>query len=420
MKEIQFYCILVSIVLLQLSSTVEAQKTPRLPVGISESTIKAHKISPADIRGIIAEDDDDDDSPFLSVKHKRPLPSAPKINVKKFGEALHQYLKDSVNGYVMQLSKNGQPVYSLKWKWARKPSDGYTGWDFNTRMHVASVSKYLTAVGVMKALKLKNLSVDEKIINYLPRYWDKGANIDRITFRHLLTHRSGFKLTGNEDYATDYSTMRSKVAAGVNNPGENSGYENINFGLCRILLPILMGYIDKEFMGPEEQWDGYSVAWFNFFMQQNIFTPAGVSSAGFLPQGPNTAYAYSHPGAEPAWNSGNLTTVSGAAGWRLSVTDLLKVMNNLRRKGNILSASEIQDGLDDKLGIDKIYNTAGGKLYCKNGRWRNGARTEQSVIFFMPDNMELAIFVNSRIGLSSSDGTSLRGLIKKIYEESLE
>ena len=419
MKREFIQCISALAFLLQTSSVINAQKKPKLPSGITESAIQTHKINPVDVRSIIAEEEDDD-SPFLSVKNKTPLPSAVKLNVQKFGEALHKYLKDSANGYVMQLCKNGQPVYNLKWKWARKPSDGSTVWDFNTRMHIASVSKYLTAVGVMKALKLKNLSVDEKIINYLPRYWDKGVNIDKITFRHLLTHRSGFKLTGNENYATDYNTMRSKVAVGVNNPGENSGYENINFGLCRILLPILMGYIDKEFMGPEEQWDGYSIVWFNYFMQQNIFTPSGVSSAGFLPQGQNTAYAYAHPWAEPAWNSGNLTTVSGAAGWRLSITDLLKVMNNLRRKGNILSATEIQDGLDDKLGIDKIYITAAGKLYCKNGRWRNGARTEQSVIFYMPDNMELAIFVNSRIGQSSSDGTSLRGLIKKLYEDSLE
>src|SRR6266702_415792 len=106
-----------------------------------------------------------------------------------------------------------------------------------TRLHLASVSTFLTAVGLVKLLKSKGISYAAKIINYLPSYWSKGPTVDTVTFRHLLTHTSGFS-TGSS--ASDYAFMKGKVAAGVGSIG-GYDYENMNFGLCRILIPIING-----------------------------------------------------------------------------------------------------------------------------------------------------------------------------------
>ena len=74
--------------------------------------------------------------------------------------------------------------------------------------------------------------------------------------------------------------------------------------------------------------------------------------------------------------------------------------------------------MDSYLGIDQVIETPAGKLYNKNGSWNNNGRTEQSVIYFLPDNMELAVFVNSKIG--NGQGKSLRARVKDAYLSSLK
>lgn len=379
--------------------------------------VKKHVMRPQNITGITTEENKSNELVSMTeAKYKFEKAKTYQLDVNDFGLALHNSLKDSVNGYVMQLTRNGTVVYNSKWNWAQTPADGSIGWDFTTKMHVASVSKYLTALGMMKALKLANLSYDTRIIDYLPASWSKGNNIDKITFRHLLTHKSGFDLPC---CSSDYDYMKQKVAAGVSSVGEYN-YHNMNFGLCRILIPVVMGYLNKDMSLQDNEWDISSILWYLNFMQEKVFTPAGVTAAGFEPNPAfKNALAYKFPNNnEDGWNSGNLYAMSGGAGWRLSVSDLLKVMDHARRKNDILRKTEVQEGLDSYLGIDQVIETPAGKLYNKNGSWNNNGRTEQSVIYFLPDNMELAVFVNSKIG--NGQGKSLRARVKDAYLSSLK
>lgn len=60
--------------------------------------------------------------------------------------------------------------------------------------NVASVSKMLTTFAVLKSLSNHNISLDSSIFPYLYTDWQNvaGPSIHQITFRDLLTHRSGF------------------------------------------------------------------------------------------------------------------------------------------------------------------------------------------------------------------------------------
>src|SRR5208282_782853 len=60
--------------------------------------------------------------------------------------------------------------------------------------NIASLSKMLTTFAVLKSLSNHNISVDASIFPYLYSNWQSvaGPNINQITFRDLLTHRSGF------------------------------------------------------------------------------------------------------------------------------------------------------------------------------------------------------------------------------------
>jgi CubicO group peptidase (beta-lactamase class C family) len=390
--------------------------------GVVATEARAHVIAPKHTKNIRMEEVD----PKREVRYKMPVRRGKGVrglvapDLGKLGLAVWNALKDNVSGYILHIRQNGTLVHIGVWNWAQTPADLGKGWTEDTRMHLASVSKFLTAVGTVKLLDSKSISYDTKIINYLPTYWNKGANIDKITFRHLFTHTSGLS-TGTS--ATDYLSMKSVVSAGVSGVGSYQ-YANMNFGLCRILIPIINGNISKsKLFSPaysnDQFWDLNTINFYKSYMQSKVFTPAGVQNADFVPLAstPN-ALAYPFPyGNKKGWNSGDLRTVSGGAGWRLSVKELLSVMNHARRKGTIISASKAQYMLDNAFGIDQIIPTAAGTLYNKNGAWGTGdGRTEQCVAYFLPQGMELTALVDSPIGTTNF---SLRGIVKDAYVNSL-
>jgi len=387
----------------------------KLPPNRVVADVKKHVMKPAHIAAVLSDDDENDIVSLVEGKLKFEKAKTYQLDVAAFAQYFHDHIKDSVAGYVLQVSRGGNVINNTKWNWAQTPADASKAWDFDTKMHVASVSKYITAMGMYKALKLANLSVDTKIIDYLPAYWVKGSNIDKITFRHLLTHKAGF------DYDccdTDYEFMKQKVQAGVAGVGGKSHYHNMNFGLCRILIPTVMRYINTSNSMSDAEWDATAIFWYEYFINERIFVPAGVQGAVKNSPQLKHALAYNFPvGNTDGWDSGDLSTVLGGAGWRLSVSDLIKIMDLARRHTDIFRANEFQEALDDYLGIDQAINTPAGKIYNKNGRWRNGGRMEQSVIYFLPGDMEVAVLVNSKIG--NGEGPSIRGRVKEAYLSSL-
>jgi len=382
---------------------------------VNEAAARAHVIEPANVRGINSDLGYDKVRPKLDIPADLGTPPSPHLDVDAFGKALHAKLKNSVAGYVMRLRKNGNTIYTLQWNWARTPSDGGVGWNPSRRMHIASVSKLVTGMAMTKLLNDKGISYDAKIINYLPSYWAKGPNINKITFRHLLTHTSGFSTNSS---SSSYSFMKGRVAAGVSGVGSYD-YENMNFGLCRILIAIINGNIAKNTNFPLIQdafWDLVTVSAYQSYVQQKIFTPAGVAN-GQLDSKPGYALAYKFPVAGGGWNSGNLVSMAGGAAWHLSVDELLNVMGTFRRKGTIMPSGKAQTMLDNGFGVDVVSNTPAGMLYNKNGKWTNNGRTEQSLAYFLPEGMELVVYANSPI--TASD-TFFRTIVSDLYLANLK
>ena len=231
--------------------------------------------------------------------------------------------------------------------------------------------------------------------------------------------------------ASDYITMKTAVANGVaaGNVGNwaTASYQNLNFGLMRILIPIINGNIPKStiYSGVpstnDAAWDAIALMHYKAYVQDKVFTPAGVVGATFAPtyNGMN-ALGYKAPYAlnqEGGMDSGDLKSFAGGAGWRLSTKEVLSVMHHVRRMNTIIPAAKAQYMLDNYFGIDQAVTTAAGTLYNKNGAWISGdGKTEQCVAYFLPQGMELALFVNSPIGKT---GFSLRGLVKDAYLASL-
>ncbi len=347
-------------------------------------------------------------------------PETPSLDVNAFGEDLHAALSNSTNGYMMRIRQGGQTIYTLQWDWAQRPGDGARGWNPDRRMHIASVSKFITAVGLVHLLIAEGIDPDSEIVDYLPAYWAIGSNVEDISFTDLLRHESGFS-TGVSD--TGFVFMRQQVAAGVAGQGARD-YENMNYGLMRILIATIGGYVDPNVVfGPtsinDSVWNAVSLAAYVDYMETHVFGPAGVSNPTLGKQA-GTARAYTINGGG-SWNTGNLSDWAGGAAWHMSVDEVLDVASLFRRGNAGITRSQASNALARNFGVDGRVNTGAGPIYHKNGIFRNigacpGRSEEQAVLLFLPEDMELALFVNSPVGSSC---TFLRTLVTTLYTDNL-
>jgi hypothetical protein len=387
-----------------MSTTEKLTVAGNATTKIDEASVRAHVMEPPQLKGVTTYQGEVGTRPSV----EQPASLLPKhLDVAAFGNAVHNYLKDIVVGYAMQLRQGGNPISSFTWNWAKTPVDGDLGFNLNRQMHIASVSKLMTAIGLTKMIDDLHLPLgfDTKIKDFLPTYWKKSPGIGNITFRHLLTHTSGFPQDGT---AMTFPLMKSNVANYTGTAGGSPAYSNMNFSLCRVLMPILHGNVAADFPFPatflDHYWDITTANVYNDYMQNHVFIPSGVLHAT-LNHDANCALAYPFPaGNSHGWDSGNLVASSGGDGWHMSVNQVLIVMNNFRRKGTIMSTAQAQSMLTNMFGIDVAQFTEAGTLYYKNGLWADSndpavskVRAEQCVAFFLPEDMELVVFANSLV-----------------------
>lgn len=367
-------------------------------VPLTEQQLQAHVMRPANVTAARSARGTATALPKLPTPMPRHIYA---FDGKGFCDSLHQDLSSQVAGYAMRMRQHGQTIYTLEWNWAKEPQDGGVGWTPEQRMHIASCSKLVTAIAMTKLLDERKIDFGTKIIDYLPKYWSKGPGVDQVTFANLLTHTSGFHF-GQDESPSDYAFMKSVVALGTTHVGTYD-YQNMNFGLCRILLSTLNGNIPVEFTSPileDVIWDLATLLDYQAYCTANVFGPGRVTDAS-LAHRDSDALAYPYPVSGNGWNSGDLTAIAGGAGWHLTIDDLLGIMGAFRRDGSIVTAPQAQASLDHGYGIDWIGPTALGNFYAKNGGWSNNGRLEQCVAFFFPQDIECVVFVNSPIGASN-------------------
>jgi hypothetical protein len=398
-----------------MNQTADIATLPGVVV-VEPAGAATHVMQPPNTRGVVSSRGLEEGTRRFTPR-ARPAGVTLSFNTDGFVAALNAALAGSTAGYAMRLRQHGQPIASAQVGWAKAPADGSESWAPAVRMHIASCSKLMTAIAMTRTLAAHNLPASTKIINYLPTYWAKGPNIDQITFAQLMTHKSGFRVTGSD---MSFPTMKTLIAGGVTtaNLGVYS-YQNTNFGICRILLPVMNGTVPANTTFPpateDQSWDFATITAYVAYVAQNLFQPAGVSGPTLTHPDPD-ALAYTFPPGS-GWNSGDLTAESGGAGWHMSVDDLLDVMGCFRRQGTIMAPAAAQTMLDDSFGIDLIEATNLGTLYNKNGLWQDGAgQTEQSLAYFLPRDMELVVLANSPIGNS---GQFFRDVVTNIYLDNI-
>jgi negative regulator of replication initiation len=374
-------------------------------VKVDEAAIRAHVMRPENLVGV-SSDRATEDAPIIQPPTPQPGVSY-ELNIQGFVADLESALTYLTAGYSLRLQLDGVATLAMvDWNWAKAPQDGSESWTPDVRMHVASLSKIVTAIAMTKLLNDQGMSYDTPIIGFLPEYWSKGPDVNLITFRQLMDHTSGLAFD-NTTSGTDFEFMKEQIAAGTTHLGEYS-YQNMNYGLCRILIATINGNIPVDWTYPlplrvfnDQAWDSITLQAYQAYVNANVFSPSGVTGATLYHES-GDALAYNFPVSGNGWNSGDLTTLAGGTGWHMTLDQVLSVMSTFRRSGTIMSPADAQTMLDDGFGLNWTVPTQLGTYYAKIGGWQdNAGHMEQSIAFFLPQQMEFVLFVNSPIAFAA-------------------
>jgi CubicO group peptidase (beta-lactamase class C family) len=181
---------------------------------------------------------------------------------QKFNEALTQKRLGSAAIAIIQ---NGKIAVEQGFGMANRKTNTpvKTG---ETLYLLSSLSKAVTAWGVMKLVQEKKLTLDEPVLPYLKRWQFPGSETyrDKVTVRQLLSHTAGFQdgyghggfLPGAELQSIEESLALPKDANSgkphpaiiVTEPGTVMSYSSAGYAVLQLLTEEITGKSFSDYM----------------------------------------------------------------------------------------------------------------------------------------------------------------------------
>lgn len=169
--------------------------------------------------------------------------------INKFGGTVLVMKNDSV------ILRKGYGEANMEWGIKNTP---------DTKFVLASISKYITALGIMQLIEQNKLSTTSTLNEFFPKY-PKG---DQVTIHMLLTHTAGLPLDFDELYMDATNISKDSAIVVIQQkpylfePGTKCKYSNIGYFL-------LSQIIEKVSEQPYET-----------YLQHHIFNKAGMINSG--------------------------------------------------------------------------------------------------------------------------------------------
>lgn len=227
----------------------------------------------------------------------------------------------------------------------------------DTLFRIASISKMMTTLGVMKLVEDGKLALDDDVGTYLGyRLRNPHFPNQPVTLRSLLSHTSSLRDNAGYSWGIDVNlrdifngdAMWASNAA----PGAYFSYANLNWGVIGTVMEKVTGerfdqLMQRLLLAPMGLRGGYNPAQFSAFEIANtatLYRKRTVDTEVWNPDGPwiaqaddfhaNLPTAPSAPAALGQYRPGiNGTLFSPTGGLRISAPDMGKVMLMLMNQG---------------------------------------------------------------------------------------
>ncbi len=167
-----------------------------------------------------------------------------------------------VPGMAIVVTRNGETIFAKGYGEARPGIPV----DQNTAFVIGSISKGMTAMGLMTLVEQGKIDPAAPVLKYLPGFRTADSRSDAITVNHVLSHTSGFSTRDGRNLpgecaACDIAALIEKLSSiGLSSaPGERFEYSNLNYLVAGAIIETVSG-------------ETYAA-----FMREHVFLPMGMT-----------------------------------------------------------------------------------------------------------------------------------------------
>ena len=290
----------------------------------------------------------------------KPTSAITNIDKETFKDIRQKVISDVEKGIIPSVSisvtKDGKVIWQEAFGWADKTEKRAATPE--TIYSLASLSKPLTATGIMVLSEKGKIDLNESIEKYISPLTLKSYAYDskKVTVKHLLNHTSGLPTHFNYFYADEEASPPSfeetldRYGFTVSEPGTSFKYSNLGYG-------ILGFTISKVSQMP-----------FASFMENEVFIPLGMRRTTFNIEsctGNNIATGYYSDGSALP---GMQCDTPGAGSAYSTSADLMRFAfhllgNRIEGSKSILSENSINRMMSERSESSK-YPYSKNTYYC--------------------------------------------------------
>jgi D-alanyl-D-alanine carboxypeptidase len=358
------------------------------------------------------------------------------FHMPTFRSNLEEALSGKVNAAAWALAKDGEidHAFSFGFGQARHPIDFPPAEFFeHEQMNIASVSKNVTATAVMKLLAGNPfVGLDDVVHPFLPPDWQLGTTLENVTFRDLLTHQSGIAEHANP--SDSFDSMRLEVAS-FDLPEDGFTYQNINFGLFRVIIPWLwtkdLPAWEADYFAAKDK-PKFVAARYQQYIQEEVLALVDVFGPQCGPEG-DVVLAYTFPYDLNPGRRADDFAFCGGGGWHFSPEELTRFVAQRQFTDKVLSDQSKKVMKKDFLGYMDPANGYGfgegafGTYYGHGGDLGFATATIGDVWFGTPPKVALhtcmlefpnAIHASLFLNSNTAPGVPYQcAVLKKAYED---
>lgn len=344
--------------------------------------------------------------------------------------------KWGIRGLSLAVTRNDSLLYAKGYGWA----DEEAGVKMNPThiMRIASASKLVTAIAVMRLCEEGKLSLDSKVFgpdgilndtaytNAIrdPRLFD-------ITVDHLLRHKAGFGMgAGDPMFNTSDIIAAKKLPGPPTNeelvtivlprkiaftPGQGFRYSNFGYMLLSLIIERVTGntyweHVERDVLEP--------AGCYRFRPATNYYAERHPEEVRYY--GPDTVKVEEFNGSgrmvDIVYGGRNVTGLVGAGGWCTTASDLARLVaatDKFPHVSNILTDASI-DSMTAFSKEDKL--SRGWSEIDSNGKWRRTGTlsSTHTLIERFPNGECWVLITNSGVWTGYHFSSSLTQLVSRL------
>ena len=254
--------------------------------------------------------------------------------------------KWNINGASLAIIRNDSLVYAKGYGWADK--DAGVRMDVGHIMRIASVSKLITAIGIMVLQEQGKLSITDKVFGtsgVLSKTYMNSLIKDplykEITIEHLLRHEGGWRKDFMFSPLTIMSQMNLAEAPTADDiikytlprkldfvPGTSQKYSNFSYLLLSRIIEAASGHSYENFI---KEYVLKPAGCYDMHIAGNYLADKRKNEVHYYPHGVGDArltdeFNGSGNKVDRCYGGNNITVLSGAGAWCASSVELARLV----------------------------------------------------------------------------------------------